>query len=230
MEVKAFVEATITVELEGVENASFTRCITFVFGGNGGDTPPSAPISTVVTFTDKKGTANLTNVPACVDWTCITAKDRLHTLSSKVALSTSGGKYTASFEGTDKLIGGDLTDDNMIDILDFGAFSGKWGQTQGKDTTCATVPPTRHADISGNATVGVEDFSFIQIHFVTTGDLACGNAASVASVGAGPRSSVSVRELAKIIGLRDAANADVNRDGIVDMTDVKLFLQQRMSK
>ena len=92
-------------------------------------------------------------------------------------------------------------------------------------STCSTSG--RHSDISGNGTVGLEDFSFVQIHFLTKGALACGNAASVSSVGAEePRTSVSVRDLARIIGLRDAANADLNRDGMVDLTDVRLFLRQ----
>jgi hypothetical protein len=175
-----------------------------------------------------EGTANLENVPAGVLWTCVTAKDKLHTLSSKVSLGTGTGSpipYTASFAGTgDALIGGDVTNDNKIDILDFGAFVGQWGWS--------LVAPGcswsgRHSDISGNETVGVEDFTFIQIGFLTKGESLCDYAASVSSVGEDePRTWVSVRELARIIGLRDAMNADLNKDGMVDLTDVKLFLRQ----
>ena len=217
--VLAVCQAEITIELEGVVATTIDRCIELSFGGTGGSVAPYTT-SVIVSFTDKVGVASLSTVPAGVNWTCIAAKDKLHTLCSKVALGVSGGKYVASLTGADKLIGGDLTNDDLVDILDFGAFAGQYGQTK----TAANCSYTgRHADISGNALVGTEDFSYIQTHFLNRGDGLCGNATSVASVAG--RTSVTVAELARIIGRQQARKADVNSDGVVNTTDVKLFLQ-----
>ena len=220
-------QAEIEVELESVVTSAIERCIKFRFGGSGGTVEPYEK-SVVMSFTNGLGVANMNEIPAGVVWTCINAKDEKHTLRRNLALDTEGGKYVASFTDDDKLIGGDLTNDNKIDILDFGAFVGQWGWSLGAPN-CEWSG--RHGDISGNGTVGVEDFSFIQIHFLTLGELLCGKAASVSSVGADdPRTSVSVRDLAKVIGVRDAMNADLNRDGMVDMTDVRLFVRKFLTR
>ena len=69
------------------------------------------------------------------------------------------------------LIGGNLNDDQWIDILDYGMFVGQYGLPVGADTPCGTAPP--HADISGNGTVGTEDFTFIQTQFLWAREADC---------------------------------------------------------
>ena len=215
------VQAEIQVELESVVAGPISRCIDFTFGGSGGANPPVTK-RVMVTLTNGVGTAYIDDVPAGVNYTCITAKDKLHTLRSQVALGTSGGKYVASFTGADKLTGGDLTNDNLVDILDFGTFAGQCGLSK-PAADCSYVG--RHADISGDTQVGTDDFSFIQLHFLTFGDGACAGTAD-AEPSMGPRTSVTVEELAKSIGRRLAYNADLNKDGVIDLVDVALWTRK----
>ncbi|MBI2842578.1 MAG: right-handed parallel beta-helix repeat-containing protein [Armatimonadetes bacterium] len=121
------------------------------------------------------------------------------------------------------LIGGDGTNDNLIDILDFGVFAGQYGTTPSPTSTW----PTRNANFDNAGDVGTADFTFIQTGFLSSGDSEPGNAESSSAVG---RASISVKELAQIIGMKDAKRADVNKDGTVDATDIALFLSNTKHK
>ena len=49
----------------------------------------------------------------------------------------------------DALVGGDLNDDDVVDIFDFGVFTGQWAVDMGVgDTSCSSTRP--HGDISRN--------------------------------------------------------------------------------
>src|SRR5206468_130999 len=93
------------------------------------------------------------------------------------------------------------------------------------DTDCST--PLPHADLSGNGSVGTEDFTFIQINFLKTQEDACCSPPPLLALGGNttqPRTSVTVAEL-KTTGKADLAVADLNGDGVVDQKDVTLWLQ-----
>lgn len=216
-------EAEITVELESVSVASLTREIEFQFGGDGSGTNTATVYANVV-FTNGTGTVTV-EVPAGVAWTCVTAKDRQHTLRSQTTLGVAGGKYTASFTGDDKLIGGDLTNDNLVDILDFGVFAGQYGTAY----PGYRAWPNRDADISGDGQVETADFTYIQTHFLNRGKALCGGAPDAAAGLADPKSSIRLRDLSRIIGAQAAYAADVNKDGIIDLRDVELFVQRNIA-
>lgn len=234
-------QAGIVIELEGVHEPSVTRTIKLIVGGTGGEVPP-VTLEREITFTSD-GTANatgsitLTDLPTTGVWTRISAKDEQHTLRRTVDLVDLGnGQYAAQMTGENKLVGGDLTNDNIIDIRDFGVFSGQFGQSRLLNTTW----PTRNADISCNGYIHSEDFSFVQVHFLMNGNAAPGSAEesgggegpSAVAVGSGdsaPMSSISVRDLAKIAGFQAAMSADINGDSMVDQTDVALFIRQFMN-
>ena len=124
---------------------------------------------------------------------------------------TDGGDK--QFTATLTLTGGDATDDNLIDILDFGVFAGQYGQP--------SHATGRDADFSCNDTIWTEDFTFIQLNFLSSGDSQPGQALAEASL---PRTSVSVREFSRIVGRAYAGRADINRDGVISLQDVRLFM------
>lgn len=220
-------QAVVTVELEGV-TTSLNRWIKFVIGGTGGPAGPLT-ITRQVSFVGGSATVTFTDLSNAGQWTRISAKDEQHTLQKQVALTNGGNlQYSASLI----LIGGDVTNDNMVDILDFGVFAGQYGTSPLLDTTWST----RNANIScaGTPGVGTDDFTYIQQKFLSVGDTAPSGAAFSMSVGGGstagpsPRASISVKELSQIIGMKDAQKADVNNDKVVDAVDMQLFYEKHI--
>lgn len=211
----------VTVELESAAAGPFTRCITFdLFSGC---PDPVHTLETEMTFSSGVGVATI-EVP-CGSYACITARDRLHTLRrTDEAFHISGLNYVADFTGSDMLIGGNLNDDNVIDILDFGAFVGQFGVTVGASTTCATPYP--HADINGNGgPVGSDDYTFIQIHFFQFHELDCCGAFAMGPDGPNrPIVSISLDELRKL-GMTGMIQGDLTNDGVLDFGDIQWFAQ-----
>lgn len=203
--VNAVNEVAVDVELENVSAGPFTRCITFEVWDCS-----SSPVivNQEVSFTSGLGTA-LLEVPCNAAYTCITARDKRHTLRSTAALSISGTQYVANFTGVKELRGGNLNDDFYIDILDFGVFAGQYNMNYGTpNTTCATPHP--HADISGDQIVGTADFSFIQNNFLKTHEANC------CSAPLGPEPLLAI----------PTDPADVNGDGVVNIEDMNLVKAQ----
>jgi hypothetical protein len=250
--VNAVNELAVTVELQSVSELTLDRCIRFKLWDC--DTSSSLEISEVLTFVNGVAQAVL-EVPCSGTYSCITAQDPLHTLRSTAIPVISGTQYVASFTGDwagggNWLVGGNLNDDNYIDILDFGVFAGQYNLNYGTgDTTCTT--PFPHADISGDGLVYTADYSFIQINFlkiqqadclslcplglvvaspVDTTISASGTSVTGKRVGQqppadeGPLASITVQELRKR-GLHDLVVADLNGDGVVDQMDMVLWMQ-----
>lgn len=210
-----------------IPNAAGTRCLTFRFGGDGSGTVPPLERSVAVTFDSGTAQVVLSDIPYNALWTCLSIKDRLHTLRTTIGLTGSGGQYVPVVPDDVVLIGGDLNNDNLVDILDFGVFIGQYGRTV-DGPGCDWVG--RHADIDGNGVVGTSDFTFIQANFLKKGDADCLNAqVSGLSVGTLPRTSVTVEELRRT-GVQNPEAADINGDGMVDLWDVSLFVQSMFSR
>lgn len=227
------------------------RCISFEVFNCPNVTPQV--IERVMTFDDVAGAAIATDT-ICVPLgtvTCVTARDRLHTLRSRVESGdglTGSGPYTANFTGKragepglpagtgHRLVGGNLNDDEFIDILDFGTWAGQYNISYGTgDTTCATASP--HSDISGDGLVESGDFSFIAINFLMFREANCCGLLNVTAGGSGkvkpqstgaiservaaPISRISVQEL-RARNMDSLIAGDINRDGWLDMHDVVL--------
>jgi hypothetical protein len=238
--VSAFNELVVDVELSpnvdtgsGSYPQTLTRCITFELWG----CPASSPAETVseeIVFTKAGAGApmitaagQVVEVP-CGSYSCITARDELHTLRrTDETFGIVGTQYVADFAGDpagggDWLVGGNLNDDRWIDILDFGVFAGQWSVSYGTgDTTCSMVFP--HADISGDGSVGTGDFGFIQVNFLLGNEANCCGAPGLAPPGDGPVTEISVAEL-YALGLGHLAAADLNGDAMLDQADVQAFL------
>ncbi len=237
----------VTVELAPTINTgimalpTLTRCIDFeLFDCNGS----SITITSEITFNVQSGMpttgSDVITLPTCTRYTCITARDRFHTTrrtdNDDFGMTPIiGTQYVADFSDqtgsggdNDSLIGGDLNTDGLIDILDFAIFVNRVNGTGFADgnTTCATASP--HADISGNGVVGVEDFTFIMINFLSetakSEPNCCGNPGlSLGSITQAPLREITLEEL-KRRGLDELAAADLDHNGILDQFDIAALL------
>ncbi|MHC4965589.1 MAG: hypothetical protein ACYTGE_11805, partial [Planctomycetota bacterium] len=213
-----------------------TRCITFELFEPG--CAGSVVVDADIAFTSGLALGAVVEVP-CGNYDCITGTDALHTLrrtDDDGDFGISGAVYVADFTSTgttdDSLLGGNLNDDRWIDILDFGVFTGQWAVNYGlpdtlPDTPCGT--PFPHADISGNALVGTEDYSFITTQFLFAREADCCGVPlrmagwnTVASDVDGPVTRISTKELRRR-GLADLIKADLNHDGWLDVRDMEAF-------
>ena len=171
-------------------------------------------------------------VPADGNWICITARDQLHTLRGCDYLECEDGVYTAIFKGDpffggNWLIGGNLdgfkkeiptASHDVIDILDFGQFVTQFAANYGTgDTPCGTQGP--NADINGDGVVSVLDFTFVTMNFLASSkECCCGGA-----VAGAPTLEISVEDL-RANGLGDLSVGDLNRDGVLNATDMASFM------
>jgi len=178
------------------------------------------------------------------NYACVTARDPLHTLNAvcEVTCQNVPGKgdvWFASFKGAK-----DLSDDchwlvngnlngldgdgiGRIDVIDFVSYLAAVANNPlpGANTPCGT--PLTHGDINGDGKVSLLDFSFILINLFNNDKAGCDpvcNPAPAPPINPG-RESISVDELVEMGFGREAITADVNRDGVVDLTDMALHLQ-----
>ena len=236
--VNAFNTLEVDVELQStVIMTPFDRCIRFELFESGCGS--STVINEVLTFTNGKASATL-DVP-CGSYECITAQDELHTLRRTdddgdfVIVPGSVGipkyyisDFTTSGTTDDCLIGGNFLNDDFIDILDFGAFIGQWAINYGSgNTDCDTSFP--HADANGDGLVWTADYTFIAANFLKTHEDNCCGLGPQWDNGifptfiAGPVVSITVAELERR-GLGDLVVADLNNDGILNLRDIRAFL------
>ncbi len=231
--VNALNELVVDIELgSGAMSAGpYTRCITFQLW-NGATLVHT--VSQAFTFTLGQMAPATIQVP-CGAYTCITARDRLHTLRRTLdPLPIIADQYVADFTGAKSLTGGNLNDDKFIDILDFGIYTLQdlTPAPGGASTNCTQAPPLRHADVNGDGVVNSLDFSFISNNFLAIRDANCdGNPNTIVAgddspggnYGPTPITSITVAELRRR-GLGELAIADLNGDRILDQTDVALWL------
>ncbi len=213
-------ELVVSVELEDTVAATFSRCITFEFW-DCPDTGPAATVDEVITFTNQVGSTTLS--VACGDYSCVTARDKLHTLrkTDDDDFGTVGTQYVADFTGTDALAAANLNDDFWVDVLDFGVLNSQWFVNYGSaDTSCATGPP--HADVDGSGIADNVEFIILVTNFFMGSEPNCCGAPATASADEGPVASISVKELRRR-GLDDLAVGDLNGDGWLDEADVAAF-------
>jgi hypothetical protein len=223
------IELSPTINTGGTYPQTLQRCITFELW-DCNMVNPMQTVNKVLSFVVPAANApaiaeEVVDVP-CGAYTCVTARDKLHTLRRTLgSLPVVGTQYAADFVAANKpLIGGNLNDDKYIDILDFGLYAGQYSHNYGTgNTTCATVGP--HGDISGNGSAFTDDFTFIQINFLLVRDANCCGAANVlADAQSQPVTSISVAQL-KANGQSEAVLGDLNGDGVLDQKDITAWLQ-----
>ncbi|NNM26672.1 MAG: hypothetical protein HKO59_11935 [Phycisphaerales bacterium] len=219
---------TVSIELKNVLEVEATRCITFEFYGCDDETP-------IVVEQDVEFVAGLAldlpmDIP-CGAYICVTARDTLHTLrrsdDDQFGIAPIvGTQYVADFTDhsasggdDDGLIGGNVNDDDFIEVLDFALFVIRFGQSVGQ-TTCLTPGP--HPDFSGDGRVFSEDFSFIQINYLATSDQRCCPPEGVTEPMPLPPSSWS-RAALRHDGIGHLIGADLDGNDRIDAADVRLF-------
>jgi hypothetical protein len=235
----------MSVELVGgpfVLNTPFNRCIEFKFYDC--TQPPATQLVATyrqqTTFVSTDGvTAVATMVIGslpCGNFTCVTARDPLHTLRSTVELGTGlsilpTGHWQADFVSGDALISGNSDGiggpyGGQIDIVDFTQLAYQWNQTVGADTTCETPAP--HTDFSGDGYVDLADWSFLLYNFGQVSQPVCCQSRGEADE---PeiREEISVREL-ESLGLGYLRVVDVDGDGWITMTDVQKYIELQQSQ
>ncbi|NBQ16053.1 MAG: hypothetical protein EBU31_15930, partial [Proteobacteria bacterium] len=148
---------------------------------------------------------------------CATADDDLHSLVSQVPVTISGRNYTLSATGDSALVNGDLNDDNLVDVIDWGVLVVRVGLAAPVNTDCATTGFQPDFDGDGYVTNG--DGNRLLASFLAQGDSFC-NAFN--SDGGIPTTRISVAELSMLTGTECSA-ADLNRDGLVNSKDIAIW-------
>ena len=203
----------VSIAYEGSSYAaSMTRCIDLASGAYSGEV--------LVTFLHGVGTTTV-QVPVGA-YDCATADDDLHSLTARSGVGIQGTNYAVVFAGASALVNGDLTDDNKIDVTDWGIAVVTIGTSAAVNTDCSTTG--YHVDFDGNGTVNSVDGSFVLGRFLRLGLPACGEG----GFADGGRASISVVELAQYVGSA-AIEADLNGDAMVDQIDIELWLAQNGS-
>jgi hypothetical protein len=213
-----------------------SRCITFELWECPDGPNPTYAVSQIVNFTVTPGAPNVALgnttllVPCNAVYTCMTARDDLHTLRrTDEGFGPVGVNYVGDFTGNpslggDWLVGGNLNDDLYIDILDFGVYVGQYLVNYGTGNTDCLLTTFPHADITGNGTVNTGDFTFIQANFLKLSEPnCCGNLNDERALAVGPVTRISVKELIRR-GMPELVRADLNRDGWLDTQDIATFI------
>lgn len=149
-------------------------------------------------------------------YNCATVDDDLHSLVSQTDVVIAGRNYRLSATGAAALINGDLNDDNTINVIDWGVVVVRIGTTAAVNTNCSTTG--FHCDFNGSGNVTDVDGNFVLNSFLVNGDSGCG----LGGVLAANITKISVKDLSIIIG-ENASAADLNRDGVVDAQDMRLW-------
>jgi hypothetical protein len=116
-----------------------------------------------------------------------------------VSVSDAGVNWSA----TGALVSGDLINDEVIDVLDWGAY----------------VVRNANADLNGDGVINTTDGDLILANFGLRGDSVCGGSFTDPPA---PRTEISVSDLVTM-GLPELAGADLNGDGWVDGRDMDMF-------
>jgi len=117
---------------------------------------------------------------------------------------------------------------DLVDILDVGSIIGEWLEPYDSDgdldpdghTPCGEFTTT-HADMNGDGLVDLLDYSFVAMNFLKS-SIDCCCPGSVAR--APGLTEVTVEELIRG-NRRDLVPVDINRDGVLNLRDISLFMQ-----
>ena len=175
-------------------SGSMSRSLSLtMFGGLGTQTRTAS-----ASASDGNAAFSVSDLP--VDsYTCATIEDSARTLRRRVSVSDAGVSWSA----TGALISGDLINDEVIDVLDWGAY----------------VVRNANADLNGDGVTNTTDGDLILANFGLRGDSVCGGSFTEPPA---PRTEISVSDLVAM-GLPELAGADLNGDGWVDGRDMDMF-------
>ncbi len=218
---------TVNLDAEGLSNA-VTRNVTFDITICGGST--DTRVLPIAFDASGLGSIVLNSVDANADW--ISVKEG-HTLRRLAALSFVSCGATASFTGAGVLFTGDfqagaIPQDNIVDISDFSILATRWNQVISANSSTG-------ADANGDGVQATADFTAIQVNFLRIGDATASCLSGILSRGSSlsgrrltstpveevlyPRDAIGADELRML----DGEAADMNNDGVVDVSDIREF-------
>jgi len=228
--------AQITVELEfdAINSlvAPITRDTTFVITTCGGSTDTRVVPVTI----DESGFATvvLDNVDADAGW--ISVREG-HTLRRLAVPSFSSCAATVNLTGVSHLLSGDfqtgvVSQDGLVDITDFSILAARFNTPIDPDLSTG-------ADATGNGVQGTDDFTAIQVNFLTVGEAVegCGGSAGVRSgrivTIIGVDNMLNATEVMPVVAVAvdnlpilGADRADLNGDGVIDGRDIRAFARR----
>ena len=141
------------LELLNPPVGGITRTVTFVATGG---TQKTWNVPVDFAAASSTGTYTLTDVPSGT--TDLSAKSAWN-LRSKITVSWGvDGQGTADFVGSDKLLGGDLNGDNIVNTLDYTIYATNYNTTNDV------------ADINGDGAVNTLDYNLISVNFFKNGE------------------------------------------------------------
>jgi len=147
------ITGTVELELLNPPTGGITRTVTFVATGG---IQKSWDVPVAFAAASSTGTYTLTDVPSGT--TDVSAKTAWN-LRSKVTVSWgANGQGTADFVGADKLLGGDLNGDNIVNTLDYTIYATNYNTTNDV------------ADINGDGFVNTLDYNLISVNFFKNGE------------------------------------------------------------
>jgi hypothetical protein len=216
------VDIYVTVVLEYVPasddpNEALERCIHFVPRAG---LECGAPLDVPVLFTGDPATGDVVLTVPPGTWTSICAKDEQHTLFDNVDLALDGDSYVAASPLV--LIAGDTDNSNVVDMLDVTLFLAQFQYGLASvDGGCPWDENLRDADFNDDHTIGSDDFTYLSANWLESSLCLCETAGVWPPDTIATRPAIAVRTSALPVPIAQAA--DLNRDGVVDFRDVRLF-------
>lgn len=215
-DVRVVNELMVTIALSPTVPGELVRCVEFELWSC--DRSAASKVREELIFRDGVATATL-YIPSG-DYTCIHARDPLHTLTrTDPNLVIVGPRYAAIFTQERALPLGNLNGDAWIDVLDFGVFINAYGLlTDDVESDCTFDDP--HADLDGDGRVDTHDFVLLFFNHGLGNDPGCCAARQDTSH---PLDAITTDELQRR-GLHKLVRCDVNGDGWLDIADVVAVL------
>ena len=200
----------VDIQLVGAPNAT-TRCITFVPD----DCTDGVDIE--IPFDSSGAFSGPIEVP-CGNWTQLCAKDEQHTKWFTGDLEVMGADYVLT-AGTPvlNLRAGDTDNDGDVDVNDVTLLIAQFGGPE--PAGGCPWDGTRGADFNNDGIVDAVDYSLLVPEWLTLSSCAC----MFNPLPGVHFEAVSTAVLTSELDPWIAARADLNKDGIVDSTDVRMF-------
>jgi len=147
-----------TVELEGYTGApGALLTLRFAFTDEAGTVLDRRDVQVAYTNSRDTEVVVLDNVPE--DAVRLSCKEIQHFLRRRVDIAGTAPDLTADFTEDNKLLGGDLKDDNFVELTDFAQFLRDFGK-----------PLCPESDINGDGAIDILEFGYIGLHFFQAGD------------------------------------------------------------
>lgn len=147
-------QLNVTIAAQGLISAPLARNVTFVATNVSGAVLNTWTLP--VSFAAGQGSITLTDLPAGTAF--LSAKTAWTLRNRRAASFDASGNGSVAFTGTSRLRGGDLNNNNIVNLTDFNILQASFNSA---GTT---------ADISGDGQVNLTDFNVLNANWLTTGD------------------------------------------------------------